>query len=362
MLESVRIVRYRGLRNLEFEQLARVNLFTGPNGVGKSSVAEALWLFHGRYNPGILGNVHLQRTHRFRRSDVLGHLVAGNGFIEIQGHEDGTSVGVKFQFTPSITLSPEATVTRGQSQTHTTESSDAGTITIDLAPPLIPTGEITATYREGEDERVVKYPVTQLGIGGPIPPPRPTGAIIVSSDPFTVPGSTIEKLSDAFRRGEKASVMKALRILQPRIKDLQVLVEGQVDGQPNVGLWADLGTKTLLPIQALGGGLVRTLTIVVNLLAATKGIVVIDEIENGIHHGSLASLWTQIDRLSRAFDVQVFATTHSRECVDAAASVFRSRPEELLLHRLYPSRTGPANETYSTDSIEAAGEIGFEVR
>lgn len=50
-LADLKIGSYRGIRGLRLDGLKRVNLITGPNGIGKTSVAEAVWLFNGRFYP-----------------------------------------------------------------------------------------------------------------------------------------------------------------------------------------------------------------------------------------------------------------------------------------------------------------------
>ena len=52
-----------------------------------------------------------------------------------------------------------------------------------------------------------------------------------------------------------------------------------------------------------------------------------DELENGIHHTCLTDVWNGIAEAAQLFNVQVFATTHSHECIEAAHAAFLSRPE-----------------------------------
>ena len=86
MIKHLRVVQYRGLQNLEFAGLRALNLISGPNGVGKTSLAEALWLFHGRYNPSLLWNTHVLRSPAFLAQNPLS--VLGGPGIELQGKEE----------------------------------------------------------------------------------------------------------------------------------------------------------------------------------------------------------------------------------------------------------------------------------
>ena len=61
-LKSFSATQYRGINNLTLPQLSQANLITGADGVGKSALMEAIWIFAGRYNPTLLWNAHVQRT------------------------------------------------------------------------------------------------------------------------------------------------------------------------------------------------------------------------------------------------------------------------------------------------------------
>jgi AAA15 family ATPase/GTPase len=62
------------------------------------------------------------------------------------------------------------------------------------------------------------------------------------------------------------------------------------------------------------------------MIGAEAAVCFIDEIESGIHHSCLVDVWTGIAEAARTFNVQVFATTHSHECIEAAHEAFSQRP------------------------------------
>ena len=53
---------HRGIVGLFLPRLSKANLITGANGGRKTALIEAMWLFAGRFNPGLLWNINLQRT------------------------------------------------------------------------------------------------------------------------------------------------------------------------------------------------------------------------------------------------------------------------------------------------------------
>jgi predicted ATPase len=96
---------------------------------------------------------------------------------------------------------------------------------------------------------------------------------------------------------------------------------------------------------------------------AKGGIVLIDEVENGFHHQILADVWRSIADAARNFDVQVFATTHSWECVVSANEAFSSAiPYDFALHRVERVHGKTECVTYDREAFEGALKAGLEVR
>ena len=92
-------------------------------------------------------------------------------------------------------------------------------------------------------------------------------------------------------------------------------------------------------------------------------MVLIDEIENGLHYSVLTQVWQAIAKAARQNDVQVFATTHSWECIRAADEAFAAEePFDFRLHRL--DRIGDAIEvvSYDQEGIEVSLTTGLEMR
>ena len=96
-ISSFEAIRYRGISGLSLKGLSRANLITGVNGVGKTALIEAIWLFTGRRNPGLLWNTNVQRSNH----PVIDPVVElSDGFIELQGKENGKEDKWKIEFEP----------------------------------------------------------------------------------------------------------------------------------------------------------------------------------------------------------------------------------------------------------------------
>ena len=81
-------------------------------------------------------------------------------------------------------------------------------------------------------------------------------------------------------------------------------------------------------INEFGDGLKHFISIICSLYASRNGYLFIDEIDNGIHYTQLERLWEIIFTISKEVNCQVFATTHSREMINAYAKVSQKLEEE----------------------------------
>ncbi|MEA2016926.1 MAG: AAA family ATPase [Campylobacterota bacterium] len=70
-------------------------------------------------------------------------------------------------------------------------------------------------------------------------------------------------------------------------------------------------------INKYGDGIKHYISIICSLYACENGYLFIDEIENGIHYTLYDKLWEIIFQLSEEQNIQVFVTTHSKECIES---------------------------------------------
>lgn len=65
----------------------------------------------------------------------------------------------------------------------------------------------------------------------------------------------------------------------------------------------------------MGDGINRVLTIILALVNSDNGFLLLDEFENGLHYSVQEKLWNIIFNLAQKLNIQVFATTHSEDCI-----------------------------------------------
>ena len=158
--------------------------------------------------------------------------------------------------------------------------------------------------------------------------------------------------------GYAGQLTACLRHVDDRIKRLLT-----ISSPPTAMIYVDVGLNRPIPIGFLGDGLGRFLSIALAFYEARGGMIFIDEVENGLHHSVLENVWKDLSRLSREFDVQVFATTHSNECLVAARDAFASmKDKDFLIHRLGLQAGEISATTYSFSELDFTLDYGAEMR
>lgn len=119
-----------------------------------------------------------------------------------------------------------------------------------------------------------------------------------------------------------------------------------------------------LELTELGDGTRHIVSLITALFACENGYLFVDELENGIHYTYLQKTWETILKLSKELNVQVFATTHSKECIEAymrAAKKLEDR--DIAFIRLSRLNDGEIKaSTLDYELLENSMEQDHEVR
>jgi hypothetical protein len=120
-----------------------------------------------------------------------------------------------------------------------------------------------------------------------------------------------------------------LRKIEPRLKRTSLSIYNGM-----TVIHADVGFG-LVPLSILGSGSYKLANIYLSFIYARNGVVLIDEIENSFHYSMLDTIWSSIAELSQKFNIQVFAVTHSNECLKSAFVTLKEKNiKDFSIHRL----------------------------
>lgn len=137
---------------------------------------------------------------------------------------------------------------------------------------------------------------------------------IVSLDKFGLTNNDIKNLFDVIQTKDKENFLNDLiNKFDSTIENFKI-----IGNEPQCKISNSSGYRK---INEFGDGLKHYISIICAVFACENGQLFIDEIDNGIHYTQLEKLWEIIFTISKEVNCQVFATTHSKEMINAYAKV-----------------------------------------
>lgn len=353
MFKNLRIRNFRAFDDLEIPRLGRVNLVTGKNNSGKTSLLEAFFLLCGAAgNPNVALNSNRIRGIDFESGAAVWETFWKPMFtafdiaktVEIEGLHESEGLLILNIATEHQRLT-EVPI---DNLSHTLESE------------FWNRSSLRFSLKKNSKEEWMDGWIRLTGKSFQID----TSAVSTSSLPFRavfVSSRTGNLEEDAMRLGQLRQqkqgelVVSALRIVEPRLQSVEV---NSASGVPMI--WGDIGLPELVPLPMMGEGMTRIARLILAVSHAPGGVVLVDEVENGLHHSALGKVWGAIGEAARQFNTQVVASTHSLECMQEAHQSLDA--EDLLIHRLENKGGTIRCKTLGPDQIRATVEHNFEIR
>jgi len=179
------------------------------------------------------------------------------------------------------------------------------------------------------------------------------------------PRSMTEMWNKVIAEGRESEVVDAVRIIAPTLTDI-VFLSGEIPyryGTRTGILAAFEGSRRRDPLGSHGDGMRRLLALSLALIQSEGGVLLVDEIDTGLHYSVLGRMWQLVVEAARRTDVQVFATTHSSDCVRGLAWLCENHPalrEHVSLQKIHISLEEAV--ALDADQIVLAVNGGMEVR
>lgn len=350
-LKSIKFNNYRGLKSLKIPRLRRINLIGGYNGTGKSTLLEGIFLLLDRRSPGALTRSYDWRKVASNKIDYLFLDQDKNKPIEIIAETtDGKHcITLTYGEPPTgVSINIPAHNIENQINQQISGSSHVGinvNTVIDGQPDdasfWIPTkdGFLINTYRIG---------LRKIPLG-----------IIVTAVTRNTPQVDAERYSEIVRNNKQNELYEMTSILRPNLKAILLLQDNN-----NPCLYGQLDNGDSMPIAMLGDGLQTILSIAMNIMHIPGGILFLDEFDSTIHYSILDKIWISIAKLANKYNCQIFAVTHSRECIEAAARGLnkQSQINDLQYIRLEKNHGEVEAVSYTGQEIIDASEGDWEIR
>lgn len=365
MYTAFHIENFRLFDTLDIEHLARVNLITGRNNSGKTSLLEAVFVHVGSYIPELIFRIHLLRGHTQFKYDPsqTGRSMWDAAFFEFDSTREIVLKSQQLKQTQVQTIrvlrTPEEIraagvvvprqASNGDGQEVTTLSSEA----VSILELRYQDSDLDLRFHAYADKNGIRF--------DPTPAPPTSGYILRG-----VRGpEDAERFSNLSNEGLERELLATLQIVEPSLTELKLLIYG---GETLIHGVLPKGRPK--PLTLMGDGVARLASMYLGMYAMKGGIVLFDEMENGLHYSTHKAIWKAIDRASRQFNTQVFATTHSDEFMVAAHEAFKETyPEradydqQFRIYRLQPTKAGSIKAvTYDQEMVESSLRMNMEMR
>lgn len=353
MYTKLEISHFRAFSSLSIAPLNRINLIAGDNNIGKTGILEAIYLAHANFED--LKNL----PYLFRRQQSN---VAQNSRDQTDNFwlwlfhnrilSEKWRIALKDSTGARRSLEGKLVLHDGAGELPFVEHANRSNLTL----------KISTDVGEGIHEAWYRLnPGFDAFRGGPT---RSSIHVTAVSTKFVSPSDDAELVNTIAVRNEDEELVDYMRLIEPRLKKLKYL---KLEGHKFPYVYADIGFgrgKELIPASQLGQGFARLLSLFATLMVNRTQILLVDEIENGLQHDALVPIWNALGKFARDRDIQVFATTHSYECIEAAHEAATSVPDyELGVIRLQWSRTKEVEAlVLDREAIETALDSRLEVR
>jgi AAA15 family ATPase/GTPase len=364
--KNLKIKNFRGIKNLELNDLSQINILLGKNNCGKSSILEAIFMLTGVNNPNLTLNIDFFRgightdKNDFR---FIFYKLDYKNMPEIESDLDEEEGSRKIKISPKESGSKSIS----SKKSNSLSSNDS----------LLSNDDLSDIYNGIEINSEIKKRFTAVK--------KLKTSISIETDSngiLTFPTKRDEHFKDdlvaVFQNANGVNygdLYKKLEILKIekkiyRIVDGLKLIEDRICGMDLLGgnmIYIDIGIERLMPIHLMGDGAIKFTSIISNIERARNGILLIDEIDNGLHFSVLKHIWKIILEMSSKNNVQLFITTHDKETLRYLSEVIEEEDiTKINLVSCYTISKDNADNLdsykYKTDALKFALENEVEIR
>lgn len=352
MIKKLGIKNFRCINNLELNDMGRVTLLTGRNNVGKSSILESIFMFLDHASSD-----SFQKVNGFRQNSVIYE----NEFLfeplfYNQQMEENIEIKASLNDDFSLIYSRDNNFVPGYE-------------------PNVPSEVLASFQASAKNKYALKfqfvssdysesgyYIANTNGVfrsintsnGGEIK--QLPFCCFVNSSIVRSERIVIDWVGRLEIKNKKEELLDAVRILVPDIKDIFTVM---ISGQANLYIKTEKG---VIPFSLSGDGTMKLLYIVLCIIMNPDSIILIDEVENGLHYSAYKEFWAKVFDIVVKYNCQVIATSHSYECLESVHKAVYENPNmenEVVLYRI--EKEGKAYR-YDIDIFGMAIEGNSEVR
>ena len=363
-LSELEIENYRGIESLKIDKIKQVNLIVGKNNSCKTSILEAIFLLMEMSNPRLALGVNTLRNLKLTDNQNFSCLFPQFDFSKeplIKGSLDSETRTLKL--TPSSYEKILSEMTNNNAKNQDSFSIPTEFSVSNSLEPHKNIEGLTFKFKKNDKDEYKESTIffdesgeVKVKLGDIFYVEKARVAFLKLK---IIDNGILRSLDTLAKIKELEPIINSLKEIEPKLTDIRTQINGPV--------LVDIGFSEYSPLNIMGDGIIRILSILVVISANKNSILLIDEIENELHYSSLTTLWKAVFKAAKANNVQLFFTTHSYECVRAFDEIYKSSDELkddfISLFRINKLKGGKHRATpYSAELLSTAMEENFEVR
>lgn len=367
MMNSLIIEKFKLFDHLEIKSLSRINLIVGKNNVGKSTLLEALKLYASNASINDLLAILEDRGEIWKSEAFpLEQQSAGHFLQNLFFDRNIPDLGAKGIVIGSIdhqihifTAARQYIPDRSQLKIDFKNVENIDDLAETVPVLVLERGDqrqIIFRLDQGLEEarrrsRLRSYSSKE----------NEANYIYQSVSTQKTSSRILDNLWNLRRLSLGDEVINALRFIDPKISGI-TFIDDAGSPRERIGLAQIEGSDHLVPLKSMGDGINRLFEISVALINAQNGLLLIDEFENGLHWTVQPRIWDIIFQLAERLNVQVFATTHSRDCVQGFEAAWKKYPKLGAYIRLDQKNIGIRATEYTLETLSDSLEMDIETR
>ena len=369
-LTSLSIRGFRGIRELDIPRLGRVTLLAGKNGVGKTAVTEAVQLYASRGHESVWSEIAT-------RHEEFAPTVDDDGDLSLDPNPAALLHSRKVSTNSCMEIGPRGSENDRRLTIKIVPLSEEEAEFLEMQRPDAASGVTPLAMEVAFGNHRKTMPLSLSHCFGPGNNKRSRFYRRFFDDRRNFPsGQACRSLGPGLPNdAEVADLWDGIALTEDEkhaIRALNLVIDGEAERATTIGetlrrrrqIVVKLrGRDRRAPLRSLGDGATRLFGAALTLAGSRDGFMVIDEAENGIHHSVHDAFWRMVLQTAEENNVQVFATTHSFDCVRGFARAAKDSPEsEGVLVRLEKAGERTRAVMYSAEDLETAADQHIEVR
>ncbi|MCS1393880.1 MULTISPECIES: AAA family ATPase [Lysinibacillus] len=355
-LNAMQILSFRGLSDISLKNFSKINLFVGENNTGKTSLLEAIYLL-ANYSTkqGFLRLAKMREQYIMERATSTEELISWlfnktTEPINISYSLDGANKSIQCSLEEK-----EYIVLSGSSDEY------------DIKERVVKDQFIKIEETGNKQEKVnIQHEFINST-------DKTTEVLEKQKNLFdchfiSAIHHRVEPLSpyiidDLVKGGERPALIEALRQFDNNIKGIELLMQNGSQKSPKPIPYIQHDDLGLVPISIFGDGVRKALIIASQIIRFKGGVLLIDEIETGIHTKMIPVFFTWLAQICYKHDVQLFATTHSLEALDGMLKATEGDSNQLSVYRLGEANNKKQVKYFSGEKLKVLRyELGQDVR